>query len=176
MTQEKYGFSLSKTLANARSKRPGGVLQGMELFVCAGTLGPGKKASSQQRMKSLIELFCGIWIKSQQELSNDSNPSSIIIVGETPESPKGKLGDLVDIGAHYANLPDFIEMLTKQSNPWVSSKPPEPKKNEVRNGLSLLSPTSKKAKLHKVVQKFGFKLSEDVGKNGVSTQTNTTGM
>ena len=62
VTQGLYGFSLSKTLTSAMSNRPAGLLQGVNLFFCAGTLGISNRAPSKKDMKNLVELFNGNWI------------------------------------------------------------------------------------------------------------------
>ena len=77
ITQEKYGFSISTTLINAESNRPGGLLLGKYVYCSSGALGKG--AITLKQMKKLVVLFGGTWIATQTKLL-DVEASNILIV------------------------------------------------------------------------------------------------
>ena len=177
VTKARYGFSISTTLANAKSNRPGGLLSGKYVYCSPGTL--GKQTITVKQMETLVVLFGGTLIATQAKLS-DAEASNILIVIVSDQKLSRKLGTAKEKGARLFTWPELLLSITNQQlaplpppahktkpseaelEPHTSAKTP----SQARDRPNLMSPSSQLKYSCGVIERLGFKSNF-----GVSTST-----
>ena len=143
-THAKYGFFISKTLANAKSNRPNGLLSGKHVYIYPrGVAGESNHAPSLQELKDLVVLFGGSLLGSQEKLSTVHDASNILILGKIGQSLTTKMDAFVQKGARLFTWPDLLDIFTRQSLDLVPSATSKPKPLKSKsNPLESTKPSS----------------------------------
>ena len=166
--QEIYGFSISTTLDNAKSNRPGGLLSGKYVYCSSGTLGKSNAAITPVEMKHIVALFGGTWISTQKGLLELEAPSIIAIVANGQKLSKN-LSIVDKAGANLVTWTNALNIFTNQCivsvplpDPKIKPskydpKPPKPaKQSTAKNIYSVMSPTLQRKKGCQVLKYYGF--------------------